>query len=291
MKKIEKYPVILSFLKNGSGIHIKKKNRGKFTDYCGGKVTNECIRKAKASGNPTLVKRATFAANVRKWKHQLGGLLKAQEGMKTVVPKENNTLPEITVTPDKYTLNKIQEMIPNRNLRRAFLNSIDTPGGMQLNYDGNNLYKTYDGPIRDTNEYANRVYSVWDYVGKPKVRSSSDNPLGFIIGKDRPMASPTGTIYISEKNPHLEAELPHFYQYTQPDTKYGRFDSIPFISGNLPADIKVNGKTAYDRPDTFEYEAHRVIEPEMRRFFNGTTPDRYIMYQRIKKKLNGNNNK
>lgn len=59
----------LQFLKNGSGIHIKKKNRGKFTDYCGGKVTDSCIRRAKASGNPTLVKRATFAANVRKWKH------------------------------------------------------------------------------------------------------------------------------------------------------------------------------------------------------------------------------
>lgn len=64
---------ILEFLKNGSGIHIKKKNRGKFTSYCGGKVTDECIRKAKASGNPTLVKRATFAANARKWKHKKGG--------------------------------------------------------------------------------------------------------------------------------------------------------------------------------------------------------------------------
>jgi hypothetical protein len=52
-----------------SGIKIKKKNKGKFTDYCGGKVTDECIRRAKSSGNPTLVKRATFAANARKWKH------------------------------------------------------------------------------------------------------------------------------------------------------------------------------------------------------------------------------
>ena len=59
----------LWFLKHGSKIHIKKKNRGKFTDYCGGKVTDSCIRRAKASGNPTLVKRATFAANARKWKH------------------------------------------------------------------------------------------------------------------------------------------------------------------------------------------------------------------------------
>ena len=65
----------LQFLKNGSGIHIKKKNRGKFTSYCGGKVTDASIRKAKASGNPTLVKRATFAANARKWKHKDGGIL------------------------------------------------------------------------------------------------------------------------------------------------------------------------------------------------------------------------
>ncbi len=63
----------IEFLKNGSGIHIKKKNRGKFTSYCGGKVTDSCIQKAKASGNPTLVKRATFAQNARKWKHSKGG--------------------------------------------------------------------------------------------------------------------------------------------------------------------------------------------------------------------------
>lgn len=50
-------------------IHIKKENRGKFTDYCGGKVTSECISKGKNSPNPAIKKRATFAANVRKFKH------------------------------------------------------------------------------------------------------------------------------------------------------------------------------------------------------------------------------
>ena len=60
-------------LKKGGDIHIKEKNKGKFTSYCGGKVTSACIAKAKASGNPTLVKRATFADNARKWKHQFGG--------------------------------------------------------------------------------------------------------------------------------------------------------------------------------------------------------------------------
>ena len=64
---------MIEMLKNGSGIHIKKKNRGKFTSYCGGKVTDECIRRAKSSGNPTLVKRATFADNARHFKHRLGG--------------------------------------------------------------------------------------------------------------------------------------------------------------------------------------------------------------------------
>ena len=65
----------IPYFKKGNGIHIKKKNRGKFTEYCGGKVTQECIDKAKKSKNPTLRKRATFAENARKWKHQKGGSL------------------------------------------------------------------------------------------------------------------------------------------------------------------------------------------------------------------------
>ena len=57
------------------GIHIKPENKGKFTDYCGGKVTQECIQRGKHSSNPTTRKRATFAANARAWKHQEGGVL------------------------------------------------------------------------------------------------------------------------------------------------------------------------------------------------------------------------
>ena len=62
-------------LKNGSGIHIKKKNRGKFTEYCGGKVTSACISKGKHSSDPKIRKRATFADNARHFKHRLGGKL------------------------------------------------------------------------------------------------------------------------------------------------------------------------------------------------------------------------
>ncbi len=61
--------------KKGGNIHIKKKNRGKFTEYCGGKVTEECIAKGKNSKDPKIRKRATFAQNVRSFKHSFGGLL------------------------------------------------------------------------------------------------------------------------------------------------------------------------------------------------------------------------
>lgn len=61
--------------REGGGIHIKKKNRGKFTSYCGGKVTNECIQRGLHSSNPTTRKRANFARNARKWKHEDGGPL------------------------------------------------------------------------------------------------------------------------------------------------------------------------------------------------------------------------
>ena len=57
------------------GIYIKPENRGKFTEYCGGKVTTECIQKGKNSPDPKIRKRATFAANARKWKHQEGGTI------------------------------------------------------------------------------------------------------------------------------------------------------------------------------------------------------------------------
>lgn len=65
----------IDFFKSGNKIKIKKKNIGSFTRYCNGKVTEECIRKGKNSSNPTTRKRANFAANARKWKHQDGGTI------------------------------------------------------------------------------------------------------------------------------------------------------------------------------------------------------------------------
>ena len=61
--------------KKGSGIHIKESTKGSFTKYCNGKVTNECIQRGKNSPDPKIRKKAIFAQNSRKWKHQFGGLM------------------------------------------------------------------------------------------------------------------------------------------------------------------------------------------------------------------------
>lgn len=79
-------PELAMFAKGGK-IHIKKENRGKFTDYCGGKVTSECIARGKRSKSTAVRKRATFAANARKWHHAFGGYLYDEGGnLYTSVP-------------------------------------------------------------------------------------------------------------------------------------------------------------------------------------------------------------
>lgn len=79
--KLENYSDPIELYKKGHKIRIKKENRGKFTEYCGGNVTDACIQKGKNSPDPKIRKRATFAANARTQKHVqkhgVGGLIKS----------------------------------------------------------------------------------------------------------------------------------------------------------------------------------------------------------------------
>ena len=54
-------------------IHIKKKNKGKFTSYCKSKgykgVTAKCIEEGKKSKSKAVRKRAVFAENAKSFKH------------------------------------------------------------------------------------------------------------------------------------------------------------------------------------------------------------------------------
>lgn len=72
---LEENTSVTNLLKKGNKINIKKKNRGKFTEYCGGNITSECIQKGKHSSDSKIRKRATFASNARSWKHYNGGII------------------------------------------------------------------------------------------------------------------------------------------------------------------------------------------------------------------------
>ena len=47
-------------------IKIKPENRGEFTRYCGGNVTDKCIQRGLDEGG-ARAKQANFARNARKW--------------------------------------------------------------------------------------------------------------------------------------------------------------------------------------------------------------------------------
>lgn len=80
-------PEDIDIFDKGGKIHIKEANKGKFTKYCGGKVTSECIARGKRSKSAAVRKRATFAANARKWHHAFGGYLYDEGGnLYTSVP-------------------------------------------------------------------------------------------------------------------------------------------------------------------------------------------------------------
>ena len=104
LSNVERVDAIEAF-KKGNKIHIKKENRGKFTDYCGGKVTSECIQRGKNSSDPKIRKRATFAANARKWKHQSGGILEDRSAEKQKYD-EWNQLPAIDKLKRNFTIAK-----------------------------------------------------------------------------------------------------------------------------------------------------------------------------------------
>ena len=70
----------IGLYKKGSGIHIKKKNRGKFTASAkkAGKTVQQHARDVLADPNATPLqkKRANFARNSARWsKKQDGGIL------------------------------------------------------------------------------------------------------------------------------------------------------------------------------------------------------------------------
>lgn len=137
---------VVEKFKKGHKIHIKESQKGSFTKWCGGNVTNECIQRGKNSSNPKIRKKATFAQNARRWKHRKGGILKASFGQ---------------------TLNKIGDWFKNN---KDTISNITSIGGNILNgIRQNKTLNQYDKML-DTQRKADLVQdrnqSYWDYLNK-----------------------------------------------------------------------------------------------------------------------------
>ena len=81
MDNFELFSILM--LANGSGIHIKKENRGKFTETK--KRTGKTTEELTHSKNPLTRKRAIFAQNSRKWKHEDGGEVHKPNGHRSIL--------------------------------------------------------------------------------------------------------------------------------------------------------------------------------------------------------------
>ena len=108
--------------KKGGSIHIKKKNRGKFTESAkrAGMEVQEYARHILANKDKyssTLVKRANFARNAKKFKHENGGIIKYQN------PSDN--LPPLIQRVNKSKANFVQRLLdPNRKHIQNWVNPL-----------------------------------------------------------------------------------------------------------------------------------------------------------------------
>lgn len=117
-------PDLIYMLKKGGSIHIKKKNRGKFTESSkrAGMGVQEYARHVLANKDKyssTLVKRANFARNAKKFKHENGGILKYQN--------PSGTLPELIQRINKKSkANFVKRLLdPNRKYIQNWVNPLD----------------------------------------------------------------------------------------------------------------------------------------------------------------------
>jgi hypothetical protein len=108
--KIEIFGV--PYLKGGSGIHIKEENKGKFT--ASAKAAGQSVQEHAKSvlndpnATPLQKKRANFARNAKKWKHEEGAKIHKPDGHRAIT--DNGWIPTKRLKKGTYGLtNKWQK--------------------------------------------------------------------------------------------------------------------------------------------------------------------------------------
>ena len=154
----------IGLYKRGSGIHIKKKNRGKFTASAkkAGKTVQQHARDILADPNATPLqkKRANFARNAAKWKHEEGAKIHKPSGHRSIL--DNGWIPTTRLKNGTYGLikkhkggNKVEK--PSRNwdntLVGRLINYAENKDSIGFDKENQRWYAPPAGKGYDTNQF------------------------------------------------------------------------------------------------------------------------------------------
>lgn len=243
-----------------SGIHIKPENRGKFNAITTGTPGKKLIKRKpnkfqNGGKNIDSAKYFTLTLTEPNGKSEYQehidfgytpeeAISYARETEKRFADAPNSgyiagELPEVVVTPgygNATTLWHLQQMIPSKEYRKKFAT-------------GNRA-----GIVSD-NEYIDRMYELWKASKKPDWKTKKSffyRPYYNVL---------TNTITAPAKN--YLAELSHAYQFRH------LFPDQDFNYLGLFGDIKIGGKSGYDRVNNPEYQAHSIIAPVLSNYVQG----------------------
>ena len=178
------------------------------------------------------------------------------------------TLPEIVVKPLKdNAVLKAKTMIPNKDLRNSFYDTID--------------YEDIRPDFaKDSRTYVNRLYDLYLKSSKPTIKPTTSRlspgmrimqSVGLLKGDEtRASYDPIfNTMYVNPEDAanDIIAEMAHAYQIHGTDTPRDFNWMKQFIS-RPNGDIKINGVDGYDTPGSLEYVAHNIIEPRLHMYVN-----------------------
>ena len=187
-------------------------------------------------------------------------------------PNKNNPikLPEVIKIPsnkDVKTKQYIQQLVPNKNYRddlyksASYLNLKDS----QNNLNNKSVY------ISD-NDYALRLARLYKAAGSPNINRLSIQE-GEYAKKGRAYMHHS---YISNDDLYINTpedligELSHSYGFKQGATPTINSKIDQLIYGNSD-NYYIKGKTGYSNPRHYEYQTHKVVEPNLYNFLRGNT--------------------
>lgn len=195
----------IPYYKKGNTIHIKKENRGKFTRSAkehnmGVQEFATHVLNNKDEYSSTLVKRANFAKNSKKFKHAKGGLICKFQNSGTINPitgkpsviiqnnpnihpereplteKEKETIEQQKQTKAYKYLNTITDFIPVVGTIKEGYRFIENPTFKQgLRTIGSGIADYLGYRILTTPPKIPRPLSMWE-SSKPKIRRRSTTP-------------------------------------------------------------------------------------------------------------------